>query len=85
MTTTKSLAKARKDKSKTREELEKAIEKQDAILRKTGGTFYPNRSWSENVEMFLVGAFLVIGIRTFFSTIYHSYQLNVSHLQRDDL
>ena len=64
--TTKSLAKARKDKSKTREELEKAIEKQDAILRKTGGTFYPNRSWSENVEMFLVGAFLVIGIRTFF-------------------
>ena len=64
--TTKSLAKARKDKSKTREELEKAIEKQDAILRKTGGTFYPNRSWSENVEMFLVGAFLVIGIELSF-------------------
>ncbi len=49
-----------------REKIEELIEKLDVTLRKAGGTFYPHRSWSENVEMLLVGAFLVIGIRTFF-------------------
>jgi len=63
---TQTLDQARKNKSTTREDLEAAITKQDEILRKTGGKFYPNRGWSENIEMLLVGAFLVIGIRTFF-------------------
>lgn len=49
-----------------RDKIEELIEKLDGTLRKAGGTFYPHRSWSENVEMLLVGAFLVIGIRTFF-------------------
>lgn len=55
----------RKDDS-ARPLVQEGIEKLDATLRKTGGTFYPHRSWSENIEMLLVGAFLVIGIRTFF-------------------
>jgi signal peptidase I len=63
---TQALDQARKGKSISREELEAAIGNQDDILRKTGGKFYPNRGWSENIEMLLVGAFLVIGIRTFF-------------------
>jgi signal peptidase I len=57
----------RKNKdSQNRPRLQDAISKVDTTLRKTGGTFYPNRGWSENIEMLLVGAFLVIGIRTFF-------------------
>lgn len=52
--------------TKSRDQIKEGIEKLDATLRKAGGTFYPHRSWSENVEMLLVGAFLVIGIRTFF-------------------
>jgi signal peptidase I len=63
---TQALDQVRKDKSTSREDLESALGNQDEILRKTGGKFYPNRGWSENVEMLLVGAFLVIGIRTFF-------------------
>ena len=63
----RALDKVRKEKSDDqRPRLQELIEKLDATLRKAGGTFYPHRSWSENVEMLLVGAFLVIGIRTFF-------------------
>ncbi len=60
------LDKIRKDKDIPREEMEAAITKLDQTLRMAGGKFYPSRTWNENVEMLLVGAFLVIGIRTFF-------------------
>ena len=63
---TQALDEVRKDKNAARENLEAAVEKLDATLCRAGGKFYPHRGWSENVEMLLVGAFLVIGIRTFF-------------------
>lgn len=43
-----------------------AIEQIEPILRRVGGTYYPNRFWSENIEMLLVAAILALGIRTFF-------------------
>lgn len=47
-------------------DIEKAWENLEPILRRTGGTFYPRTFWAENVEMLLVAAIIVIGIRSFF-------------------
>lgn len=35
-------------------------------MKKCGGSFYPRTFWAENVEMLLVAAIIVIGIRSFF-------------------
>ena len=51
---------------KAAENLEKANERLDQKLKQCGGTLYPRSFLSENVEMLLVAAILVIGIRTFF-------------------
>lgn len=43
-----------------------AVDSLDSILKKHGGSFYPKKFAFENVEMLLVAAILVIGIRSFF-------------------
>ena len=55
-------------KSKTAEvaALANAISSQEAILKKTGGTFWNDRFWSENVETIMVVAIVIIAFRIFF-------------------
>ena len=53
------------DASKERE-LESAMKRLDQLLRKIGGKIYPKTFWNDNVEVALVAAIIVIGIRTFF-------------------
>lgn len=43
-----------------------SMDRLDALLRKIGGKIYPKTFWSENIEVALVAAIIVIGIRTFF-------------------
>ena len=44
--------------------MEKA-KKLDSALQKSGDLFYRKKSWVENIEMLLVAAIVVIGIRSF--------------------
>ncbi|MFP4259759.1 MAG: signal peptidase I [Opitutales bacterium] len=46
--------------------LRAAIDRLDARLRKDGGKIYPKTFWNDNLEVGLVAAILVIGIRSFF-------------------
>ncbi len=46
--------------------LEASMDRLDALLRKIGGQVYPKTFWNENIEVVLVAAIIVIGIRTFF-------------------
>lgn len=46
--------------------LEAALDRLDALLRKIGGKMYPKTFWNDNIEVALVAAIIVIGIRTFF-------------------
>ncbi|MGJ8641020.1 MAG: signal peptidase I [Opitutaceae bacterium] len=46
--------------------LEASMERLDALLRKIGGKIYPKTFWNDNLEVGLVAAILVIGVRTFF-------------------
>ncbi len=62
----KAVESMRTDKNATEERLQSAIEKLDALLRKVGGKLYPKTFWSDNLEVLLVAAILVIGVRTFF-------------------
>ena len=55
-----------KDKSSDRKLLKNTINKLDSHLRKIGGKIYPKTFWSDNLEVALVAAIIVIGIRTFF-------------------
>lgn len=55
-----------KDKATPSDQLKKAWERLDAPLKRCGGSFYPRTFWAENVEMLLVAAIIVIGIRSFF-------------------
>ncbi|MGB0259085.1 MAG: signal peptidase I [Coraliomargarita sp.] len=55
-----------KDKEATAEPFEAAQLRLDALLRKIGGKIYPKTFWSDNFEVILVAAILVIGVRTFF-------------------
>ena len=43
-----------------------ATDRLDALLRKIGGKIYPKTFWNDNLEVALVAAIIVIGIRTFF-------------------
>ena len=45
---------------------EAAMEKLDKLLCETGGKIYPKTFWSDNLEVLLVAAIIVIGVRTFF-------------------
>tara|TARA_B110000208_G_scaffold12599_1_gene15433 strand:- start:394 stop:1617 length:1224 start_codon:yes stop_codon:yes gene_type:complete len=54
------------DKSAESAPLEAAMDRLDALLRKIGGKIHPKTFWSDNLEVILVAAILVIGVRTFF-------------------
>ncbi len=55
-----------KDNSAEAAPFEAAMKRLDALLRKIGGKIYPKTFWSDNLEVLLVAAILVIGVRTFF-------------------
>jgi len=55
-----------KNKSADAGALAATIESQEAILKKTGGTFWNNRFMSENVETIMVVAIVIIAFRIFF-------------------
>lgn len=55
-----------RDKTTKEAPLVAAIERLDALLRKIGGKIYPKTFWNDNIEVALVAAIIVIGIRTFF-------------------
>lgn len=63
---TEEVDRIRSEKGSTPAELKQALERLQKVLTVTGGSFYPKRAWSENIEMFLVAAILAIGVRTFF-------------------
>ncbi len=46
--------------------LKLGIESLEHVLRRTGGSHYPKRSITENVEFFLVAAIVILGFRTYF-------------------
>lgn len=48
------------------DELEEKAEKVDIELKESGGLYYHRKGWVENVEMLMVAAIVVIGIRSFF-------------------
>jgi signal peptidase I len=60
------LDRLRRDPTTKAGPLEAAMHRLDALLRKIGGKIYPKTFWSENLEVALVAAIIVIGIRTFF-------------------
>ena len=60
------LAKVLKSKPIDGDDLELKAKNVDSILRESGGLYYHKKSWVENVEMLLVAAIVVIGIRSFF-------------------
>lgn len=55
-----------RDKAVKPEPLDAAMDRLDALLRKIGGKIYPKTFWNDNLEVALVAAIIVIGIRTFF-------------------
>jgi signal peptidase I len=55
-----------RDKSTKLEPLTAAMNRLDGLLHKIGGKIYPKTFWSDNLEVALVAAIIVIGIRTFF-------------------
>ena len=55
-----------RDKSTDADRLVAAMDRLDALLRKIGGKIYPKTFWSDNLEVALVAAIIVIGVRTFF-------------------
>ncbi len=54
------------DKSADKAPFVAAMDRLDALLRKIGGKIHPKTFWSDNLEVILVAAILVIGVRTFF-------------------
>ena len=48
------------------DQLEAAMNRLDGLLKKIGGKMYPKTFWNDNLEVALVAAIIVIGIRTFF-------------------
>ena len=55
-----------KNKRANEAEIRTSLQAQEAILKRTGGTFWHQRSWSENVETILVVAIVIIAFRIFF-------------------
>jgi len=60
------LAKILKTKPILFEELDNSAKRVDQALQKSGGLYYHKKAWVENIEMLLVAAIVVIGIRSFF-------------------
>lgn len=53
-------------KSVTSAQLNEKADVLDGVLKKSGGMYYHKKGWVENIEMLLVAAIVVIGIRSFF-------------------
>ena len=60
------LREALRDRKVSSEKLEKKARILDEALRKSGGHYYHKKNWVENVEMLLVVAIVILGIRSFF-------------------
>jgi signal peptidase I len=81
-----------KIKSVPSDELEKKAKAVDEALQKSGGMYYHKKGWVENVEMLLVAAIVVIGIRSFFlqpfiiptNSMYPSFYGMQPHVYEDD-
>ena len=55
-----------RDKKTEPADLRSQAEKVDALVSRHGGMFYHKKSRVENIEMFLVAAIVVLGVRSFF-------------------
>lgn len=55
-----------KNRSSEKAQLEASMDRLDALLRKIGGKIYPKTFLSDNIEVLLVVAIIMIGVRTFF-------------------
>jgi len=81
-----------KNKYSTAEELEKKARVLDEALNKSGGHYYHRKNWVENVEMLLVAAIVILGIRSFFvqpfiiptNSMYPSFYGMTPHLYEED-
>lgn len=60
------LREALSNKDCSARELDKKAHLLDNALRKSGGHYYHKKNWVENVEMLLVAAIVILGIRSFF-------------------
>jgi signal peptidase I len=60
------LREALQERKVSSEKLEKKARILDEALRKSGGHYYHKKNWVENVEMLLVVAIVILGIRSFF-------------------
>ncbi|MBG28879.1 MAG: signal peptidase I [Opitutae bacterium] len=80
-----------RDKNCPEEQLTERIEAVDELAARHGDFFYHKKSWTENVEMFLVAAIVVIGVRSFFlqpfiiptNSMYPSYYGMKPHIYED--
>ena len=54
------------NKQSKQTELDPKLDQLDLLLRKVGGKIYPKTFLSDNIEVILVAAIIVIGIRSFF-------------------
>ena len=80
-----------RDKACPDEELTDKIEAVDELAARHGDMFYHKKSWTENIEMFLVAAIVVIGVRSFFlqpfiiptNSMYPSYYGMKPHVYED--
>ena len=81
-----------KDKATEENSLEESLEQLDTLLGKIGGKIYPKTFWSDNLEVLLVAAILVIGVRTFFfqpfiiptNSMYPTYSGMTAHVYTQD-
>ena len=81
-----------KTKAISSKELEKKARILDDALRKSGGHYYHKKNWVENVEMFLVAAIVILGIRSFFvqpfiiptNSMYPSFYGMTPHVYEDE-
>ena len=80
------------DKGCSVQELNKKARILDNALRKSGGNYYHKKNWVENVEMLLVAAIVILGIRSFFvqpfiiptNSMYPSFYGMTPHIYEDD-
>ena len=62
------------------------------LCKKSGGNYYHKKNWVENVEMLLVAAIVILGIRSFFvqpfiiptNSMYPSFYGMTPHIYEDD-
>ena len=80
------------DKKVRSGELENKARSLDDSLRNSGGHYYHKRNWVENVEMLLVAAIVILGIRSFFvqpfiiptNSMYPSFYGMTPHIYEDN-